>query len=183
MDTHLRLYKTELADRTLWYDGESSYHPDQIISIISKGHKVEWVDYMTQDIATYNKIATKDQQICIRESCNPLNLDWNIPVKYLEMDVIDYIINQHDVLTSEMNGVEIEERDQRLAEEIVKFQELGLIDVLRTMIYIMDRLAEENVVYGVGRGSSVSSYLLYILKVHDVDSYKYDLDMNDFLHE
>jgi DNA polymerase III alpha subunit len=38
-------------------------------------------------------------------------------------------------------------------------------------------------VWGIGRGSSVSSYVLYVLGVHDVDSYAYDLDIGDFLHD
>jgi DNA polymerase III alpha subunit len=37
------------------------------------------------------------------------------------------------------------------------------------------------VLWGVGRGSSVASYCLYILGVHKVDSIKYELDIHEFL--
>jgi DNA polymerase III alpha subunit len=40
---------------------------------------------------------------------------------------------------------------------------------------------ENNIVLGVGRGSSVASYVLYLLGVHRVDSLKYDLDIKEFL--
>jgi DNA polymerase III alpha subunit len=181
--TNQPFYKTELVDRTLWYDGDSSYPPNQIIKTISKGGIVEWVDYTTDDICTYNKIATDDQQIGVKNNCNPLKFGWNIPKYYIELDVVNYIINKHAIMTSGMSESEEDERDQRLAEEIIKFQDLELIDVLRVVIYMVDRLTENNVVYGVGRGSSVSSYVLFVLKVHDVDSFKYQLDMNDFLHD
>jgi len=42
-------------------------------------------------------------------------------------------------------------------------------------------MRKNNLVWGVGRGSSVSSYLLYLIGVHKVDSYKYRLDIKEFL--
>jgi DNA polymerase III alpha subunit len=49
------------------------------------------------------------------------------------------------------------------------------------MVYVIDTFKKNNVIWGVGRGSSVSSYILYLLEVHDVDSVMYDLDFNEFL--
>lgn len=73
-------------------------------------------------------------------------------------------------------------RERRLVKELVKYEQFGFIDVLRTVIFIINKLSDHNVVWGVGRGSSVSSYVLYIIGVHDVDSFAYDLDIDDFLH-
>jgi len=36
-------------------------------------------------------------------------------------------------------------------------------------------------IWGVGRGSSVASYVLYLLDVHRIDSMFYDLDPSEFL--
>jgi DNA polymerase III alpha subunit len=49
------------------------------------------------------------------------------------------------------------------------------------MKYLVDTLRKNNVVWGVGRGSSVASYILYLIGVHKVDSIKYNLDINEFL--
>jgi DNA polymerase III alpha subunit len=38
-----------------------------------------------------------------------------------------------------------------------------------------------NIIWGVGRGSSVASYVLYLLEVHRVDSMYYNLDIREFL--
>jgi DNA polymerase III alpha subunit len=42
-------------------------------------------------------------------------------------------------------------------------------------------MRSNNIVWGVGRGSSVASYVLYLLGVHKVDSIKYGLDIREFL--
>ncbi len=61
------------------------------------------------------------------------------------------------------------------------FEERGLMPVLQLLIYIIDTMRKYNKLWGVGRGSSVSSYVLYLLGVHKVDSYKYNLDIKEFL--
>ena len=38
-----------------------------------------------------------------------------------------------------------------------------------------------NVVWGLGRGSSTASYILYLLGVHKIDSLYYDLPIEEFL--
>jgi DNA polymerase III alpha subunit len=42
-------------------------------------------------------------------------------------------------------------------------------------------MRENDIVWGVGRGSSVASYTLYLIGVHKIDSIKYELDINEFL--
>jgi DNA polymerase III alpha subunit len=42
-------------------------------------------------------------------------------------------------------------------------------------------MTENHVIWGVGRGSSVASYVLYLLGVHRIDSMFYDLDVSEFL--
>ena len=56
-----------------------------------------------------------------------------------------------------------------------------MIELLHFMKYLVDTLRKNNVVWGVGRGSSVASYILYLIGVHKVDSIKYNLDINEFL--
>ena len=69
----------------------------------------------------------------------------------------------------------------RLETELEMFKDRGLFPVLQLMIYIVDTMRKHKLVWGVGRGSSVSSYLLYILGVHKVNSHKYRLDITELL--
>ena len=56
-----------------------------------------------------------------------------------------------------------------------------MFDLLRYLKYFVDTMRENNVVWGLGRGSSVASYVLYLIGVHKIDSMYYDLDVGEFL--
>jgi hypothetical protein len=65
--------------------------------------------------------------------------------------------------------------------ELEEFQQRELVDLLRFLVYFIDTIRTNNVIYGVGRGSSIASYVLYLLNVHRIDSFKYNLDIKEFL--
>lgn len=72
------------------------------------------------------------------------------------------------------------ERD-RVEREMAMFEERQLIPVLQFLAYLVDHMREEGIVWGVGRGSSVASYTLYLLGVHKINSIEYDLPIEEFL--
>ena len=74
-----------------------------------------------------------------------------------------------------------EEERTRVDEELTLFIQHGMFDLLFYLKYLVDTMRENNIVWGVGRGSSVASYVLYLIGVHKVDSIKYQLDINEFL--
>lgn len=69
----------------------------------------------------------------------------------------------------------------RVEEEMDLYESKGLEMVLRIMICLVDHFRRNGIVWGVGRGSSVASYVLYLLGVHKIDSIKYGLSIHDFL--
>jgi DNA polymerase III alpha subunit len=66
-------------------------------------------------------------------------------------------------------------------EELLLFQERNLFDLLRYLKYLVDVMTINRVIWGVGRGSSVASYVLYRLGIHRIDSLFYNLDCREFL--
>ena len=72
-----------------------------------------------------------------------------------------------------------EQRD-RVSQELELFISNGMYDVLHVMKYVVDTLRANNVVWGVGRGSSVASYVLHIIGVHKIDSIKYNIPIEEF---
>jgi len=42
-------------------------------------------------------------------------------------------------------------------------------------------MRENGIVWGVGRGASVASYVLYLIGVHRINSIQYGLDWREFL--
>ena len=65
--------------------------------------------------------------------------------------------------------------------ELTEFKARKLYPVLTVLIYIIDTMRKNNLVWGIGRGSSVASYVLYLIGIHKVDSLKYNLDIKEFL--
>ena len=66
-------------------------------------------------------------------------------------------------------------------EELDAFKARNMLDLLRWLKYFVDTCSKEGIVWGVGRGSSVSSYVLYLIGVHSIDPIKFNLDWREFL--
>jgi DNA polymerase III alpha subunit len=96
--------------------------------------------------------------------------DWFVPTEYRNMDIEGFLVNQCP-----------KQNYQRLVEELQEFRSRNMIDILRVLKYVVDTLRDKNVLWGVGRGSSVASYALFLIGVHKIDSVKYDLDWREFL--
>lgn len=97
--------------------------------------------------------------------------EWFMPDHYRRMDIAEHVLA---LCTTQ-------EQLQRAGQELLMFQERGLFDLLRYLAYLVDTLRDNRVIWGVGRGSSVASYVLYLLGVHRIDSLFYDLDPAEFL--
>ena len=98
---------------------------------------------------------------------------WFIPESYRTMDIQDWLYQRCP--TSEIR--------QRVVEELRLFAKYDMIVMLKTMKYIVDTLRANNVVWGVGRGSSVASYVLHVIGVHKIDPIKYSIPIEEFFKE
>jgi len=89
----------------------------------------------------------------------------------------DYYPNLVEFLYSQCTT---DEQRDRVSQELELFISNGMYDVLHVMKYVVDTLRANNVVWGVGRGSSVASYVLHIIGVHKIDSIKYNIPIEEF---
>lgn len=96
---------------------------------------------------------------------------WFMPDEYYNFDIQDYIISKCKTDTDRV----------RALEELEEFKNRNMILLLQWLKYFVDTCIANNIVWGVGRGSSVSSFVLYLLDVHKINSIKYNLDWHDFL--
>ena len=94
-----------------------------------------------------------------------------MPDEYKHMDIAKHVLSLCST----------EAELQRCGTELLLFQERNLFDLLRYLKYLVDVMTKNNIVWGVGRGSSVASYVLYLLGVHRIDSMYYNLDIHEFL--
>ena len=107
----------------------------------------------------------------IEEFDQTLQNNWHMPQEYKNMDIAEYVL-----------GLCREDHElQRVAQELLLYQERDLFDLLRYLKYLVDTLRQNNIVWGVGRGSSVASYVLFLIGVHKIDSLYYNLNIDEFL--
>jgi len=97
--------------------------------------------------------------------------NWHMPNEYKQLDIAEYILSLCD------NAAEL----QRCGQELLLYQERDLFNLLRYLKYLVDIMQANSVIWGVGRGSSVASFVLYKLGVHKIDSLYYNLDIDEFL--
>lgn len=96
--------------------------------------------------------------------------NWFIPEPYKDMVIESWLLYQ----------CKTQEETDRVTMELELYKQHGMIPVLNTMKYIVDTLRHNNIVWGVGRGSSVASYVLYLIGVHKINSIKYSIPIEEF---
>jgi DNA polymerase III alpha subunit len=96
---------------------------------------------------------------------------WFMPDEYRNLDIAKYVLS----LCSD------EEELQRVGKELLLYQERDMFTLLQYLKYLVDTMRQHNIVWGVGRGSSVASFVLFLLGVHKINSLFYQLDIEEFL--
>ena len=97
--------------------------------------------------------------------------NWHMPLEYQQLDIAEYVLNL----------CTCESQIQRVGQELLLYQQKNLFNLLRYLKYLVDTMQKNDIIWGVGRGSSVASYVLYLLGVHKIDSLYYQLDPTEFL--
>lgn len=97
--------------------------------------------------------------------------NWRMPNEYKKLDIAELVLS---LCTTEAEL-------QRCGAELLLYQEHNLFDLLRYLKYLVDVMTQHQIIWGVGRGSSVASHVLYKLGVHRIDSLYYNLDVREFL--
>jgi DNA polymerase III alpha subunit len=100
------------------------------------------------------------------------DITWNMPEEYRRLDIKTHIVDNYTLTPAQLARVDL---------ELKEFEQRNLTELLRFLVYFIDTVRKNNIVYGVGRGSSIASYVLFLLKVHRIDSFKYNLDIKEFL--
>jgi DNA polymerase III alpha subunit len=125
---------------------------------------------MLEDVPTfirYNELAEES----VEDFDHRCQSNWHMPQEYKDLDIAEYL------LTLCKTDTEL----QRVGHELLLYQERDLFNLLKYLKYLVDVMIENNVIWGVGRGSSVASYVLYLLGVHRINSMFYELDPEEFL--
>ena len=120
-----------------------------------------------------------DTKFVFYEPCN-MSIDdfdinnqqqWFMPAEYYEIDIRKYCLSKCKSIIER----------KRVIDEYKDYEKRNMIQLLQWIKYFIDTCNEKNIFWGVGRGSSTASYILYLLGAHRIDSIKYELDWKEFL--
>lgn len=173
--------KTGNNQYAVWYDGDVEVNHnfiEQYLTIVPSQHLC--IDEMTDAIKQYNQMLPKINRVRTKTELRPLDFTWNIPPEYSNIDLKDYLVRKLDEDGID-DPVQIMKRINRIIHELQAYESLMLSDVLHCLIFVVDTFIKHNIVWGIGRGSSVSSYVLYLIGVHDIDSVLFNLPFTDFI--
>lgn len=134
---------------------ESNISLGDILYIESKPELIEYID----------------PKLSIEDFDNNNQSNWYMPTEYKELDIAKFVLDQ---CTTEAEL-------QRAGEELIMFQERNMFVLLQYLKYLVDTMRKHNIVWGVGRGSSVASFVLFLLGVHRINSLYYDLSIDEFI--
>lgn len=168
-----------LENRIIDKEGNVVYFPQALIELMYRGIIPSNSLYISndKDVELFNEFSREnrdDVEYTFPKSLKTIEErknDWFYPEFYDKIVLEDYFLNL----------CQTDEEKDRVKMEVNMFIEKGMDKFLRFCIYFSNKIKENNWVVGVGRGSSVASFCLYLLKIHLVNSLKYNLDIKEFL--
>lgn len=164
--------------------GQAILSSDDLRELLLRGRSISHLNVVRdEDIELFEQFQSEmlpqvitfleapEENISIDEFHDKCVEEWIFPAIYQQLDVKTWL---HDKCKTQ-------EQHDRVDEEYALYEERDLIMLLRLFIFLVDYMRKNKFVWGVGRGSSVSSYILYLIGVHRVDSLKYGFDIKDYL--
>lgn len=165
--------------------GQIVYNEEDCINLLMSGNKNLPAGLLVDNSVRLNRAAelfedipdviVYDQEAAENISITDFDLDnqsdWYMPDSYKNLDIAEYILGL----------CQTQDELQRVGDELLLYQERNLFNLLRYLKYLVDTMTQHHLIWGVGRGSSVASYVLYLLGVHKINSLYYNLDIREFL--
>jgi DNA polymerase-3 subunit alpha len=164
--------------------GQAYTTQDELCELLYKNPKLDLSRFNVEDPGSYNQAVRElYAELPVLTQFDPIHTltveefdqrqqnNWHMPEQYKQLDIAKWVLEQC------ATDAEL----QRCGHELLLFQARNLLTLLQYLKYLVDTLRTNKIVWGVGRGSSVSSYVLYKIGVHKIDSLYYDLDPAEFL--
>ena len=165
--------------------GEQIYSEDDVLDILMRGFNIETLNGMIVDYSVdlnsmpdfLEHIPNLQQQTfhkcSVPEWHAQQQSNWLMPDEYKNLDIAEHLLSL----------CKTDAELQRVGHELMLYQDRNLFDLLRYLKYLVDLMRQNNIVWGVGRGSSVASFVLYKIGVHRINSIEYQLPLEEFFKE
>jgi DNA polymerase III alpha subunit len=162
--------------------GDCIFNDDDILDLIYQNPELDISNLFVVNPTKYNdslkmlglcdpKLRTVPKRGSVEEF-DQINIDnWHMPEKYYQINVLEWLLER----------CQNDEERLRVQMEYDLFEKKKFVRVLQFLIYFVDTLRANNIVWGVGRGSSVASFCLFLIGVHKINPLLYNLDITEFL--
>lgn len=163
------LYKNPNVDMSLFYVEDPTRYNESVKATYSGFPLLQQYGQSVEILALM--LVYEDPQLAIDTYDRNKQSHWFMPDEYVKLDIAQWLLDQ----------CKTDPELQRVGEELLLYQERDLFNLLRYLKYFVDTMRSNNIVWGLGRGSSVASYVLYLIGVHKINSLYYDLPIEEFL--
>lgn len=161
--------------------GQIIYNEQDLLDLYYKDPDINLSNVLVDDVINLDKnldlhnipelLKYEQENISLEDFDKRLQSNWNMPEEYKQMDIAKFVLDRCTT----------DEELQRAGQELLLFQERDMFMLLKYLKYLVDTMRANNIVWGVGRGSSVASFVLYLLGIHRINSLYYDLSIEEFL--
>ena len=169
--------KTKINDH-----GDVTYSEEDAIELLYTDPQFNISKLFFQDTAKYNEaikqtglglpeLSTTPKRESVKDFDNSNINNWHMPEHYYKINVLEWLLER----------CQNDEERFRVQLEYSLFEKKKSVKVLQFLIYFVDTLRANNIVWGVGRGSSVASFCLFLIGVHKINPLLYNLDITEFL--
>ena len=166
----------DLGNRVLLNDGISIVDDDKAARyLLTEGELPDHIRVIqSEDSDTYKSKYGKD----ISHTLEDIDI---VPDTTYDEELYESIIWK--LYNSRRDQVDSETHDNRFGMEYDYFASNGHQHLIVKLHHLIQCFREDDVVWGVGRGSACASYIFYLMGVHDVNPILYELEFKEFSKE
>lgn len=166
----------DLTDRYITDDGKVIFTYESLLKLARDGQPFH--DQLVEPndlIELYNRFSNNKLQKFEEGNFGELSDDlfiWNTPSDYSEIDIELFCVERMEY-TSDVYL-------SRLSDELAEIEKRKMEPLVRHLIYMVDHFRKNDIVWGVGRGSSCASLVMYLIGINKIDPVLYEIPMDEF---
>lgn len=166
------------GNRFISQDGDVRCNLNAVVYAMNCGQDIQYMQLMEMDEPERLKFNENCKKFGLSHRMLDYKIDHNHNHELWRYDPVYDKINLQEFFLQKCST---DEERERVLYELSLYENYNMTKLLRCMIWLVDYMEEHEIFWGLGRGSSVASYCLYLIGLHMVDSIKYSLDVNEFL--
>jgi DNA polymerase III alpha subunit len=168
--------KTALSDRELWYDGKQGLVASMVPDALLAGTDPSDIILLSESADTQRFNDLSDVPLLTERLTQPeLDREWRLPPEFLQLNLREHVLQRVMDFPPAYH--------ERAKAELQEIERRGLDRLFKALVYVVDTFNATSTVWGVGRGSSCASLVLFLLGLHSVDPVKHSIPLEEFFHD